>query len=54
MKRSFAIFLEAYNESRGHPEDMDLESLKEELGERYDLYIIDGKNVIAYTTNEID
>ncbi|ADN34858.1 signal transduction histidine kinase [Methanolacinia petrolearia DSM 11571] len=54
MKRSFAIFLGAYNESGGSPGDMDLESLKEELGERYDLYIIDGKNVIAYTTNEID
>ena len=54
MKRAFAIFLEAYNESEGSPEEMDLESLKEELGERYDLYIINGDNIVAYTTNEID
>ncbi|MBN1431306.1 MAG: HAMP domain-containing protein [Methanomicrobiaceae archaeon] len=54
MKRAFAIFLEAYEESGGDPAEMDLESLKETIGERYDLYIIDQNNVVAYTTKELD
>lgn len=54
MQRAFAIFLEAYNESGDDPAAMDLESLKEILGDRYDLYIIDEDNVVSYTTKEMD
>jgi len=54
MQRAFAIFLEAYDESGCDPAAMDLESLKEILGDRYDLYIIDENYVVSYTTKEMD
>lgn len=54
MKRAFVTFLEAYNESGGDPAVMDLESLKKSMGERYELYIIDENNIVAYATKEID
>ena len=54
MKRAFAIFLSAYEESGGNPAEMDLDSLNEIMGERYDLYIIDENNRVAYTTKELD
>ncbi len=54
MKRAFIPFIEAYNESGGNPAEMDLESLSDKLGGRYELYIIDDNNIVAYTTNRID
>jgi signal transduction histidine kinase len=50
MKKSFEPFLEAYNRSGGEPSRIDLEGLREELGEGYNLYIIDENNTIVYST----
>lgn len=54
MKRSFGIFLEAYNDSGGEPSTMDLQALRDSMGNRYELYIIDENNTVAYTTKEMD
>ena len=54
MKRSFELFLEAYTESGGQPEQIDLEGLRDELGEGYNLYIIDENNTIVYSTVALD
>ncbi|MBN1431307.1 MAG: ATP-binding protein [Methanomicrobiaceae archaeon] len=54
MKRGFKPFLRAYNESGGDPSDIELEELKEELGERYNLYIIDKNHTVIYSTVDID
>ena len=54
MRRSFGIFLQAYKEAGRDPSKMDLESLKQELGGKMDLYIIDENHVVRYSTYETD
>jgi PAS domain S-box-containing protein len=50
MKENFNIFLEEYNRSGRDPEKMDLEKVKQELGDNIDLYIINESGVIQYST----
>ncbi|MCP1716173.1 hypothetical protein J2T58_002049, partial [Methanocalculus alkaliphilus] len=45
-----AIFLRAYEESNSNPAEIDLELLQEMFGEGYELYIINEKGIIEYTT----
>jgi len=50
MRGNFKVFLEEYNRSGMDPEKMDLEMVKQELGENIDLYIINESGVIQYST----
>ena len=50
MRENFKVFLEEYNRSGMDPEKMDLEMVKQELGENIDLYIINESGVIQYST----
>lgn len=52
MKENFQVFLEEYNRSGRNPENMDLAGVKRELGENFDLYIINESGVIQYSTYE--
>ncbi len=44
-----SVFLE-YNRSRGEPDTMDLAKIKNNLGEHYDIYVINESGVIVSTT----
>lgn len=50
MEREFAQFYEAYEQSGRDPSKIDLEALKERIGEKMDLYIINSSGVVEYTT----
>ena len=50
LRREMDRFLTAYRESGGDPAAIDLEALKTLFGEGYELYIINEKGVIEYTT----
>lgn len=54
MKKGFEPFLNAYDESGGDPSQIDLGSVKKELGDDYNLYIIDETNMIVFTTDAAD
>ena len=54
MKKGLDIFLKEYEKSGRDPEKIDLFSLKEELGGKMDLYVIDDQNVVTHTTYETD
>lgn len=54
LKYAFIPFIEAYNSSDGKPENIDLDLLKQNLGEDYDFYIIDSGHVVRYSTKELD
>ena len=50
MKNAFIPFVAAYKEAKGKVAEIDLEKLKQNLGEDFDLYIINDKGVIIHTT----
>jgi len=54
MRSAMIPFLEAYEQSGGSPDRIDLAALKGELNGEYDLYIINESGVIVYTTSEPD
>lgn len=54
MKRAFRPFLQAYEDSGGDPSAINLEIIRNDLGERYNLYIIDRNHTVIYSTKEID
>lgn len=54
MKRGFDPFLEVYNESGGHPSKIDLNGIREQLGEEFNLYIIDENLTVIFSTVDAD
>ena len=50
MKNAFIPFVAAYKDAKGKVAEIDLEKLKQILGEDFDLYIINDKGVIIHTT----
>lgn len=50
MEEGFDLFIAEYERAGRDPGEMDLSRVKEELGGRMDLYIIDEDGVIVYTT----
>ena len=54
MTSAFEPFKKAYFEVDGVVEDIDLAALKSQLGDEFDLYIIDENGVIIHTTFEKD
>lgn len=54
MKKGFEPFLEAYRESGGDPSQIDLEEIRQGLGGRYHLYIIDKEHRIIDSTMDSD
>ena len=54
MKKGFEPFLSAYDESEGDLSHVDLEAIKEGLGEDYNLYVIDENHTIIYSTMATD
>jgi PAS domain S-box-containing protein len=50
MREGFHIFMDEYNNSGMDPAGMDLEAVRQQLGENYDLYIINDSGVIEYST----
>ena len=51
---AFKPFSAAYEQAGGKIEDMDLESIKSELGDDWDLYVIDDAGVVVATTFQKD
>ncbi len=54
MKRAFVPFLSAYHKSGGNPSEIDLNEVRGELGERFNLYVIDGNHTVIYSTVDAD
>jgi PAS domain S-box-containing protein len=54
MKEGFKIFLEEYERAGRDPSRMELNGIKEDLGNIMDLYIINESFIIEYTTYEPD
>lgn len=54
MKEGFGIFLREYELAGRDPSKMDLASLKKEMGNTMDLYIINDSMIVEYTTYEPD
>jgi hypothetical protein len=54
MKRGFEPFLQAYEQSGGNPDLIDLVALQKDLGEGMDLYIINEDGIISHTTYATD
>ena len=54
MRQAFIPFLKAYNDSGGDPAKIDLQAVKNDIGGTMDLYIINKKNVVEYSTYETD
>lgn len=50
MEREFIVFSEAYEQSGRDPAKMDLDALKQQMGGKMDLYIINDSGVVEYTT----
>lgn len=50
MEAGFSLLFAEYNRSGKDPENMNLTSVQEDLGEGYDIYIINESGVIEYTT----
>jgi len=50
MKEGLASVLLEYNRSGGEPDKMDLAKVKNNLGEHYDIYVINESGVIVFTT----
>ena len=50
MEEGFVVFHQAYNNSGGDPSRMDLSALKQQLGGKMDLYVINSSGVVEYTT----
>jgi len=54
MEQMFPAFLEAFEKAARDPAKMDLAQLKEKLGGKMDLYIIDENNIVVQTTYPTD
>ncbi len=54
MREGFGPFLAEYERAGGDPTAMDLSRVGEELGEGFDLYLINASGVIEYTTNPFE
>lgn len=54
MMNGFSIFLRDYERAERDPQKMDLQAIKEELGNTMDLYIINESIMVEYTTYEPD
>ncbi|MBP2133361.1 signal transduction histidine kinase [Methanomicrobium sp. W14] len=54
MQKAFVPFIKAYNDSGGDPGNIDLYAIKKELGENYDLYIIDKNHRVISSTKKYD
>ena len=54
MEEGFIPFLAEYERAGGDPTAMDLSRVGEELGEGFDLYLINASGVIEYTTNPFE
>ncbi len=52
MRRGFALLLEEYERSSRTPSRMNLADVKRDLGEEYDIYIINESGIIEFTTYE--
>jgi len=50
MRDQFITFVDAYQVAGRNPAKMDLEDLKEQLGGKMDLYIINAEGIVEYTT----
>jgi hypothetical protein len=50
MQQGFVQFSQEYEQSGGNPARMDLAGLKQRLGGKMDLYIINESGVVEYTT----
>jgi two-component system sensor histidine kinase ChiS len=50
MEQAFVVFINAYETAGRNPAKMDLATLKEQLGGKMDLYIINADGIIEYTT----
>ena len=51
MADGFGVLFAEYNRSGENPAGMNLTTVQGELGEGYDIYVIDGSGVIVYTTD---
>lgn len=54
MKKAFEVFIQAYQEAAQNPAKLDLEVLKQQLGGKVDLYILNTNNIVEYTTYKKD
>jgi len=54
MKNAFSLFQKEYERSGNDPAKMDLDALKEALGNEMDLYIINESIMVEYTTDPSD
>ncbi len=50
MREGFALFLQEYEQTGGDPSKLDLQGMKEELGNSMDLYIINDSLIVEATT----
>ncbi|PKL65453.1 MAG: hypothetical protein CVV32_03050 [Methanomicrobiales archaeon HGW-Methanomicrobiales-3] len=50
----FSVFMAGYERAGRDPAKMDLDAIREEIGENIDLYIVNESNVIEYTTYSPD
>jgi PAS domain S-box-containing protein len=50
MEEGFVQFQQAYRDSGGNPAEIDLQRLKQQLGGKIDLYIINESGVVEYST----
>jgi two-component system sensor histidine kinase ChiS len=50
METKFKPFIQAYEDAGRDPSKMDLEALKEQLGGKMDLYLINREGIVEYTT----
>lgn len=53
MKKAFTPFINAYKKA-DNADEIDLEQLKEDIGNKFDLYMVNEDGVITHTTNERD
>jgi len=54
MKKAFKVFITAYETADHSPQNMNLSALKEKLGGKMDLYIINKNGLVEYSTYEKD
>jgi len=50
MEEGFSLFIKAYEKAGRHPAKINLEKLKQQLGGKMDLYIINSNGIVEYTT----
>ncbi|OQW93956.1 MAG: hypothetical protein BWK79_08395 [Beggiatoa sp. IS2] len=50
MEQAFSLFINAYEEAGRNPAKMDLVQLKQQMGGKMDLYVINANGIVEYTT----